>query len=164
MFGCNKKFHFSEIHFLLTNIYSFDPEIILHSYFQFTSFPKREREREREREPRSERERERKKREPAIDEGRDRPTSEKREPTIDERRNCPTSGLVGRSRPSSITIASALLVDHDRVPRRSQSSIALLVGRSHQSRFSRAISSSPPLRDLNFTGFDEFFCWILFLL
>ena len=144
MFGCNKKFHFSEIHFLLTNIYSFDSEIILHSYFQFTSFP----EREREREPRSERERERKKREPAID----------------ERRNCPTSGLVGRSRPSSITIASALLVDHDRAPRQSQSSIAPFVGRSHQSRFSRAISSSPPLRDLNFTGFDEFFCWILFLL
>ena len=47
MFGCNKKFHFSEIHFLLTNIYSFDPEIILHSYFQFKSFPEKERERER---------------------------------------------------------------------------------------------------------------------
>ena len=86
MFGCNKKFHFSEIHFLLTNIYSFDPEIILHSYFQFKSFPEKEREREREREERAQiGERERKKREPAIDEGRDRPTSEKREPAIDER-------------------------------------------------------------------------------
>ena len=45
MFGCNKKFHFSKIHFLLTNIYFFDPEIILHSYFQFKSFPEKERER-----------------------------------------------------------------------------------------------------------------------
>ena len=48
------------------------------------------------------------------------------------------------------------------------SSIALLVGRSHWSHlwscFSRAISSSPPPRDLNLTGFDEFFCWVLFLL
>ena len=83
MFGCNKKFHFPEIHFLLTNIYSFDPEIILHSYFQFKSFPEKERERERE-ERAQIGERERKKREPAIDEGRDRPTSEKREPAIDE--------------------------------------------------------------------------------
>ena len=60
MFGCNGKWNFPEIHFLLTNIYSFDLEIILHSYFQFKSFPEREREREREREkrePRSKRER-----------------------------------------------------------------------------------------------------------
>ena len=28
----------------------------------------------------------------------------------------------------------------------------------------RAISSSPPPRDLNLIGFDEFFCWVLFLL
>ena len=70
------------------------------------------REREREREERAQiGERERKKREPAIDEGRDRPTSEKREPAIDERcahwtiaplvdRDCehdrPTSALVDR--------------------------------------------------------------------
>ena len=82
--------------------------------------------------------------------------------------DCPTSG----ARPTSALVERAArsmtaprdLVDHDRAPRRSQSSIALLVGRSHQSRFSRAISSSPPLRDPNFTGFDEFFCWILFLL
>ena len=125
MFGCNGKFHFSENHFLLTNIYSFDPEIILHSYFQFKSFPEREREREREkREPRSERERERKKKEPAIDERR-------------ARRSCP-------------------------------SLIAPLVGRSHRSRLRsclhRAISSSPPLHDLNMTGFDEFFCWVLLFL
>ena len=61
MFGCNGKWNFLEIHFLLTNIYSFDPEIILHSYFQFKSFPEKEREREREREERAqigERERE----------------------------------------------------------------------------------------------------------
>ena len=52
--GCNEKWNFPEIHFLLTNIYSFDPDCILHSYFQFKSFPEREREK---REPRSERER-----------------------------------------------------------------------------------------------------------
>ena len=52
MFGCNGKWNFPEIHFLLTNIYSFDLEIILHSYFQFKSFPEKERERERERERR----------------------------------------------------------------------------------------------------------------
>ena len=46
--------------------------------------------------------------------------------------------------------------------------IAPLVGRSHRSRLRshlhRAISSSPSPRDLNLTGFDEFFCWVLFLL
>ena len=51
---------------------------------------------------------------------------------------------------------------------RGRSSIAPLVRRSHRSRlrsrFSRAISSSPPLHDLNLTGLDEFFCWVLFLL
>ena len=149
MFGCNGKWNFPEIHFLLTNIYSFDQEIILHSYFQFKSFPEKERERERERErekrePRSEREREEEERAGdrrgarSSDERRDRPTSEKREPAIDEWR-----------------------------ARRSRSSIALLVGRSHWSRlrscFSCAISSSPPLHDLKLTGFDEFFCWVLFL-
>ena len=57
MFGCNGKWNFSEIHFLLTNIYSFDPEMILHSHFYFKSFPERERERERERAQIGERER-----------------------------------------------------------------------------------------------------------
>ena len=33
-----------------------------------------------------------------------------------------------------------------------------------RSRLHRAISSSPPPHDLNLTGFDEFFCWVLFLL
>ena len=45
-----------------------------------------------------------------------------------------------------------------------RSSIVPLVGRSHRSRLHRAISSSPPPRDLNLTIFDEFFCWVLFLL
>ena len=49
MFGCNGNFYFPEIHFQLTNIYSFDPDCILHSYFQFKSFSEKERERERER-------------------------------------------------------------------------------------------------------------------
>ena len=43
-----------------------------------------------------------------------------------------------------------------------------LVGRSHRSRLRsrlhRTISSSPPPSDLNLTEFDEFFCWVLFLL
>ena len=51
---------------------------------------------------------------------------------------------------------------------RARSSIAPLVGRSHRSHLRshlhRAISSSPSPRDLNLTGFDEFFCWVLFLL
>ena len=38
MFGSNRKFHFPEIHFLLTEIYAFDPEMILHSHFHFKSF------------------------------------------------------------------------------------------------------------------------------
>ena len=117
MFGCNGKFHFPEIHFLLTNIYSFDLEIILHSYFQFKSFPKKEREREK-REPRSERERGRR-----------------------ESRRSTRGVIVWRVRRES-----------------RRSSIAPLVGRSHRSRlrsrFSRAISSSPPLRDLNLIGLD----------
>ena len=60
-----------------------------------------------------------------------------------------------RSRRSSIV---------DRAARRTMAPISPLVGRSHRSRLHRAISSSPPLRDLNLTGFDEFFCWVLFLL
>ena len=50
MFGCNGNFYFPEIHFQLTKIYSFDPELILHFYFRFKSFPEKERVRERERE------------------------------------------------------------------------------------------------------------------
>ena len=65
MFGCNGKWNFSEIHFMLTEIYAFDPEMNLHSHFHFNSFPEREREREKGREKRESpdrRERERKKR------------------------------------------------------------------------------------------------------
>ena len=97
MFGCNGKFHFPEIHFLLTNIYSFDPEIILHSYFQFKSFPEKEREREK-REPRSEREREEQERAGAIVR-----RARRNKTAIDERRDRPTSALVDRA--ASRTIA-----------------------------------------------------------
>ena len=63
----------------------------------------------------------------------------------------------------------APLVDRDyESPHRSWSSIAPLVERSHQSRLRshlhHTISSSPPLRDLNLTEFDEFFCWVLLFL
>ena len=84
-----------------------------------------------------EREREREERAQIGERERER---KKREPTIDERR-------ARRSRPSLI---------------------APLVGRSHRSRLQsclhRAISSSPPLHDLNMTRFDEFFCWVLLFL
>ena len=38
MFGCNGKYNFPEIAFLLTKIYPFDPEMNLHSHFHFNSF------------------------------------------------------------------------------------------------------------------------------
>ena len=47
MFGCNGKYNFPEIVFLLTRIYAFDSEMNLRSHFHFNSFPERERERER---------------------------------------------------------------------------------------------------------------------
>ena len=39
MFGCNGKYNFPKIVFLLTRIYAFDPEMNLHSHFHFNSFP-----------------------------------------------------------------------------------------------------------------------------
>ena len=39
MFGCNGKYNFPEVAFLLTKIYPFDPEMNLHSHFHFNSFP-----------------------------------------------------------------------------------------------------------------------------
>ena len=163
MFGCNGKFHFPEIHFLLTNIYSFDPELILHSYFWFKSFPEKEREREREkREPRSERERGRR------ESRRDHPTSEKK-----QNGDRPTSALIGRSRPSSIAIASAL------IDRRTRSSIEERRDRPTSALIDRAASRtiapiSPPISSRaarshlllrsRLHRFDEFFCWVLLFL
>ena len=72
MFGSNGKFHFPENGFLLTEIFTFDPEMILHPHFHFKSFS--EREREREREPRSE-STDRRSTSGAIDKWCDRPTS-----------------------------------------------------------------------------------------
>ena len=130
MFGSNGKWNFPENHFLLTNIYSFDPEMILHSHFHFKSFSEKERERERRESPdRREREREEEQTSPAI------------ALLVDHAR---------RSRRSSIAIV-------DRATRRTMAPISPLVGRSHRSRLHYAISSSPPPRDLNLTEFDEFF-------
>ena len=39
MFGCNGKYNFPEIVFLLTRIYPFDPEMNLRTHFHFNSFP-----------------------------------------------------------------------------------------------------------------------------
>ena len=47
-----RKISFSRNSFPVDQYLLFDPEIILHSYFQFKSFPEKERERERERERR----------------------------------------------------------------------------------------------------------------
>ena len=154
MFGCNKKFHFSEIHFLLTNIYSFDPEIILHSYFQFKSFSKKEREREREREERAQiGERERGRRESR----RDRPTSEKKQNgdrqaarSSDERAHRTIAPLVNRDCERARQSASALV---DRRAARSSDERARRSRRESDDRTDlashlvkgRAISSSPPL-------------------
>ena len=125
--------------------------LLLHFYFRFKSFPERERERERERE----------KREPRLKRGRGKRES----------RRSTRGAVVRRARRESRRSTSSAIVrpsiDEQR-DRRSRSSIAPLVGRLHrshlQSRFSRVISSSPSLRDLNLTGLDEFFCWVLFLL
>ena len=55
MFGSNEKWNFPENHFLLTEIYSFDPEMILHSHFHFKSFSGHAKHREREKEQHRER-------------------------------------------------------------------------------------------------------------
>ena len=107
MFGCNGKFYFPEIHFQLTKIYSFDPELILHFYFRFKSFPEKERVRERERERRESpdrREKERKKREPARSS--DERSSDEREET---KRRSTSGAIVWRARSSD-----------DRAPRQSR--------------------------------------------
>ena len=138
MFGCNGKFHFPEIHFLLTNIYSFDQELILHSYFRFKSFPEKERERERE-ERAQIGERERKKREPAR-------SSDEREETkrrsSDERVHRMIAPLVDRDCERARRSKSGAIV------RRARSSIAPRVGRSHRSR----LQSRQGPRDLIFSS------------
>ena len=50
MFGCHGKYYFPENDFRLTNIFTFDPEIIFSPHFHFKAFLEKERERERERE------------------------------------------------------------------------------------------------------------------
>ena len=118
MFGCNGKFHFPEIHFLLTNIYSFDPEIILHSYFQFKSFLERERERE-ERAQIGERERKKRLRRRSTSGAIVRRARSSIAPLVDrdcERTRRSTSSAIVRRARSSI----APLVD--RAPRRSRRS------------------------------------------
>ena len=144
MFGCNGNFYFPEIHFQLTKIYSFDPELILHFYFRFKSFPEKERVRERERErekrePRSEREREEEERAGAIVR-----RARRNKTAIDKQRDRLTSALIGRSRPSSIEIASAL------VDRRARSSIDERRDRPTSALVDRAASRtiapiSPPI-------------------
>ena len=47
MFGCHRKWYFPENDFRLTNIFTFDPEMIFSSHFHFKAFPEKERERGR---------------------------------------------------------------------------------------------------------------------
>ena len=64
VFGNNSKFYFLKNGFLLIEIFTFDPEMILHPHFHFKSFSEKYREREgRESPDRRERERERERRE-----------------------------------------------------------------------------------------------------
>ena len=49
MFGCHRKWYFPENDFRLTNIFTFDPEMIFSFHFHFKAFPEKEREREGER-------------------------------------------------------------------------------------------------------------------
>ena len=143
---------------MLTKIYSFDPEMILHSHFHFKSFPEKEREKERERE----RERERRESPDRRERGR-RDFAGDRAPVGQLHRT------YRRSRCSSISPPISSLVNRTA---RSRRSISLSIWSldlasdlaSARSHLHRAISSSPPPHDLNLTGFDEFFCWILFLL
>ena len=47
MFGCHRKWYFPENDFRLTNIFTFDPEMIFSPHFHFKAFPEKERERGR---------------------------------------------------------------------------------------------------------------------
>ena len=170
MFGCKGKWSFPEIHFLLTNIYSFDPDCILHSYFQFKSFPERERVREREREKREPRlEKEREKREPRSrrsSDDRTAPTSGAIDEIAQQRRrwDCAVkarsarsmSALVERSRRSSIDERTC------NRNRRGARSTSALVGRSHRLSIAGKVSSSSlslsdlgSLFSLSFSLFSE---------
>ena len=147
MFGCNGKWNFSKIHFMLTEIYAFDPEMNLHSHFHFNSFPEREREREKEGERKEraqigERERKKRLRRQLRRSSEDRTASQSTSGAIDERCDHPTSVLVDRAPHRSRLRASRLLIDewHDwravrssdeRARRLHPSLIAPLVERSH---------------------------------
>ena len=134
MFGWNGKFYFPEIHFQLTNIYSFDPELILHSYFRFKSFPEKERERERKRKERAQiGERERGRRESR----RDRPTSEKKQ-------NGDRQAARSSDERAHRTIAPLVNRDCERARRSRRESDDRTDLASHLVK-GRAISSSPPL-------------------
>ena len=124
VFGNDGKFHFPENSFLLTEIFTFDPEMIFYPHFHFKSFPKREREKERTESPDSPDWRERERREspdrraPIIDRATRQSTSDaivrqaarstsgaivqRARSSIDEW--CDRSRLTARSHRSSITI------------------------------------------------------------
>ena len=87
MFGCNGKYNFPEIVFLLTRIYAFNPKMNLRSHFHFNSFLEREREK---REPRSEREWE--KRELRSE------STDRRSHRLSDDRTTPTSSIDGIAR------------------------------------------------------------------
>ena len=132
---------------------------LIFTSIHFRKEREREREREREkREPRSERERKKRLHRRSRRSSDDRTARRSRERK---------KRLHRRSRRSSDD-RTACRSTSGAIIRRARSSIAPLVGRSHRSRLRshlhRAISSSPSPRDLNLTGFDEFFCWVLFLL
>ena len=188
MFGCNGNFYFPEIHFQLTKIYSFDPELILHSYFRFKSFPEKERVREREREERAQiGERERGRRESR----RDRPTSDR--PTSEKKQNGDRQAARSSDERAHRTIAPLVNRDCERARRSASALVDRRAARSSDERdrptnalvdraASRTIAPiSPPISsraarshlllrctDLLLRSrlhrFDEFVCWVLLFL
>ena len=101
MFGCHRKYHFPENDFWLTNIFTFDPEIIFSPHFHFKSLPEKGRERERERERREspdQREREPRLRRSSDERTRRTRTARRsRRSSIDERCDCLTIAIVHRA-------------------------------------------------------------------
>ena len=141
MFGYNEKWNFPKIHFMLTEIYAFDPEMNLHSHFHFNSFPERERERERGREKR------------------ESPDRRERE----EEETSSTSALVDRDCKHARRLTSVAIV------RRTRSSIAPLIDRAAR-RTIALISPSPHDLIFSSAAQSQFdwiwwiFFWVLFLL
>ena len=160
MFGYHGKWYFSENDFRLTNIFTFDPEMIFHPHFHFKSFLEREREREREREKREPRSRR-----SSIDDCDrwDRAVQSSIARRDRRLRSMRSHGaIVDRAARSTSTIDDRDQRAHSSDAHRSSDDRTDLA--SARCRLHRAISSSPPpdlihfllLRFVSFAEFDAF--------